>query len=94
MRSTKVKAKRGPGQLTVRGISDEMQTYLRQEATRQGLSVNQTVLDLLGRASGLDNRVFEHQELDHLFGQWSEAEAACFDRHVEEIRQVDEELWP
>ena len=93
MKTLKVQAKKSKDQFTVRGVSPELNRHLRAEATRQGWSLNRTVLELLTRAAGLTTGPAEHTDLDELFGVWSEGEALAFERNLERMRQVDEALW-
>jgi hypothetical protein len=84
-------------QLTVRGFDPELERRLRQLADEEGLSLSQAALRLLRRGAGLepvperDRRI--GGALDRYFGVWSEEERAEFDRALEDLERVDEELW-
>jgi len=87
-------------QTTVRGIDGTLARKLRQEARRRGLSLNRTVLLLLRQATGLTKltdpaprQTERFTDLDHLAGTWSAQEAEEFERAIEGLRRVDEEMW-
>lgn len=80
-----------------RGFDDELASYIRQLATREGISLNRAVLGLLRRGAGLG----DHKDagdtvgssLDHLIGTWTSEEAAEMDRALEDLSYVDEAMW-
>ena len=84
-------------QLTVRGVKNDLHNALKAEAIRRGMSMNRIILLLLREAVGLTNgsrqgsAVFD--DLDHLAGTWTEAEAAEFQRQLASQRVIDEDLW-
>lgn len=87
-------------QTTVRGIDNVLARRLREEARRRGLSVNRTMLLLLRQATGLTapsgpstSGPERFSDLDHLAGTWTEQDADEFDRAVEDLNRVDEDLW-
>jgi len=86
-------------QTTLRGIDPSLARRLREEARRQGLSLNRTILRLLRQATGLAKSgepspgTKRFADLDGLIGTWSEEEADEFDRALQHLRQIDEEMW-
>ncbi len=87
-------------QTTVRGIDSTLARRLREEARRRGLSVNRTVLLLLRQATGLarpsepvPSGLQRFTDLDHLAGTWTHRDADEFNRAVEGLSHVDEEMW-
>ena len=73
-----------------------MESRLKQAAADSGKSVNQTALEALRRQFGLvpeRRRTREHDDLDQLLGQWTEAEFQEIQSRLEAQRQVDAELW-
>jgi hypothetical protein len=88
-------------QLTVRGVDPGLERQLRDEARRRGLSLNQTTLLLLRQALGMSvaappngGDATSFNDLDHLAGTWSAADAEEFSRALRDTRRVDQELWP
>ncbi|TAK22108.1 MAG: hypothetical protein EPO26_12545 [Chloroflexota bacterium] len=35
----------------------------------------------------------DHNDLDHLIGQWTVSEAGAFDRWLSTTRKIEDELW-
>ncbi|NBC30845.1 MAG: hypothetical protein GVY29_12745 [Spirochaetes bacterium] len=81
--------------LTLRGLDDELRKRLERAAQERKQSLNATVIALLRESVGLTAPPIHksYDDLDHLAGTWSAAEAAEFDRAVEDFGQVDPELW-
>jgi plasmid stability protein len=79
--------------LTIRNVTDELHRALQEEQRRRGASLNQTVLDLLRRALGLEAGAPFDNRLDALAGTWTEEEFHAFEEHTAPFGQVDEELW-
>ena len=82
--------------MTLRGLDSQLVAKLREEAEREGKSVNQTVLDALRKQFGLDkSRRFTevHHDLDHLFGRWDEDEFMQIQQKIDSEQRIDSELW-
>lgn len=77
--------------LTIRNLPDEIAFALEDESRRSGRSLNQTVIDLLGRS--LRVRVSRPNGLGRLAGSWSEKERQEFDAVVGHFDQIDSALW-
>lgn len=83
-------------QLTVRGVGDKLHQRLKQEANKQGISLNRYLLKIIREAAGVippDRRKKEYHDLDHLAGTWSEEEYEEFQQNLARQRQIDDELW-
>lgn len=82
-------------QLTLRGFEPELARSIQDLARREGISLNQAVLKLLRRATGLeaspDDRI--GHSLDHLAGTWTREDERAFLGLIEDFNQIDEELW-
>ena len=82
--------------MTLRGLDTHLASRLKEEARREGKSVNQTALDALRKQFGLSKprRFTEvHRDLDHLFGRWDEEEFARIQQTIDSGRRIDPELW-
>ncbi len=79
------------GSISVRGLSDQQLAALKEEASRQGISMNRLVLQLLCKGNGAEDP--EPGELDGLAGTWSEGEADAFMAAIAPMEQVDPDLW-
>lgn len=77
------------GQLTIRGVSDELSRRLTRLSREQGRSVNVVARTILERAVGLDAR------REHLkrYATWTPADEAAFDQALAGQRVIDEDLW-
>lgn len=80
-------------QLTVRHVSPELARALKDEKRRRSASLNQTILDLLHRALGLQPAARYDNGLGRLAGGWTEEELAGFEAHTASFEQIDEDLW-
>jgi acid phosphatase family membrane protein YuiD len=81
--------------MTLRGLSEEEADRLREEAGRQGISLNALVLRLVREGAGLAKRpwLVRHHELDALAGTWTEEQATAFSAALEETECIDPEMW-
>ena len=82
--------------ITIRGIDSDMSVKLKQVAESEKKSVNQLVLDLIKQNIGMQKKkryTRTHNDLDDLFGQWSDAEFEKIQRSVDNQRKIDLELW-
>lgn len=82
--------------ISLRGIDEVMAQRLKEQAAQAGKSVNQYLVDLIRKATGLDKPqrfTATHRDLDQLFGQWSEAEFEAIQGKIDAEQQVDPELW-
>jgi hypothetical protein len=77
-------------QYTLRNIPPELDRAIKARAKSLGKSVNQVALEVLARGLGQPVR---HRNLRNMPGEWSQREAAEFDRFLLEHRQIDPELW-
>lgn len=83
-------------QMTIRGIPEEVEKIVKEEAKRKGISINKAFISMLESASGIKaknrkKKVIYH-DLDHLSGLWSDEEAEDFMKNLEGQRKIDDEL--
>jgi hypothetical protein len=76
-------------QITVRGVSQDLASRLKKLAGARGESVNATVLRLLRRATGIDER----GERLRRYATWSDADLEEFESALKAQRAIDVELW-
>jgi hypothetical protein len=79
--------------LTVRKVPPEISRALEKEKKRRGVSMNQTVIELLGQGLGVGFPEGRRNGLRRLAGTWSKQEQAEFEAAVAATGQVDAELW-
>ena len=82
--------------ITIRGIDPSVSSKLKQVAKNEKKSVNQLVLDIIKQNIGMqkDKKYTKiHDDLDHLFGIWTDAEFEKIQGIVDSQRKIDGELW-
>ena len=78
-----------PAQLTIRGVSEELNRRLSDQAKTTGKSVNAVALSILEAAVGIDER---RRRLDR-YMTWSSKDRAEFDAALRAQRGIDHDLW-
>ena len=82
--------------ITLRNIPSELAKILEREAAKTARSLNKTVINLLEKATGTSGngqRRTRFHDLDDLAGSWTPKQAREFEGHLEELRQIDSDLW-
>ncbi|MCI5220107.1 MAG: antitoxin [Candidatus Electrothrix sp. LOE2] len=84
------------GSISIQGVDEQLSALLKQQAAKAQTSVNQFILDTLNKHVGLAKEkkfTEEYDDLDHLFGSWSEEEFSEIQGAVSTQRKIDPELW-
>ncbi|MCI5221935.1 MAG: antitoxin [Candidatus Electrothrix sp. AR4] len=84
------------GSISIQGVDEQLTALLKQQAAKAQTSVNQFILDTLKKHVGLEKeKKFskEYDDLDHLFGSWSEEEFSEIQGTISSERGIDPELW-
>jgi plasmid stability protein len=76
-------------QLTVRGVSEEVESRLKTVSRAKGQSVNTTVLEILASAVGVDER---RRRLTR-YVTWNLEDLAEFNEALAAQRSTDDPLW-
>jgi DNA-binding transcriptional ArsR family regulator len=76
-------------QLTIRGVTDELNRRLNKLSKSKGQSVNSVALRILEDAVGIDAR---RQRLDR-YMTWSSADLKEFEAALRDQRVIDDDLW-
>lgn len=79
--------------LTVRKVPDELAKALQKERRRRGKSLNQTVIELLKQALGMDWGPPVANGLEKLAGTWTREDFDRFERATAVFERIDEEQW-
>lgn len=79
--------------LTVRDLPSGLGKALERERRRRGVSLNKTVIDLLGQSLGVGAQGRRQNGLRRLAGTWSEEDLVRFESAIAPVEQVDAELW-
>jgi len=86
-------------QMTLRDIPDEIEMLARDEAVKQGVSLNKAFLTLLRKSTqqkfvqlpSADKQ--RSNRFSRFCGVWKDVEANEFDKVLLEQRNIDEEAW-
>jgi len=82
--------------VTIRGVESEVSEKLKLAAAEQGKSVNQLTIEIIKESLGLKKEKRfsrEYDDMDDLFGKWSEAEFKKISSKIAKERQIDQNLW-
>ena len=82
--------------ITIRGIDSTVSSKLKQIAKSENKSVNQLVLDMIKQNIGMQKRkkyTKKYDDLDHLFGIWTDDEFNKIQGIIDSQRKIDRELW-
>jgi hypothetical protein len=82
--------------ITIRGVDSDLAEKLKTTAKKQGKSINQLTIELVKTSLGLKKAKkysLEYDDLDDLFGRWSEDEFKAINDKINRERRIDQELW-
>ncbi len=82
--------------ITIRNVEPLVSEKLKLEAKKQGKSINQFIIDMIEQNLGFKKRrkyTNIYNDLDHLFGKWTEAEFNQIQGKIYQGRTIDTELW-
>jgi hypothetical protein len=82
--------------ITIRGIDSSVSEKLKEVARNEGKSVNRFILELIDQNLGTQKKkkfAWQHKDLDHLFGKWSQDEFEKIQGSIDMQRKIDSELW-
>ena len=82
--------------ITIRGVDSALSNALRTLSKGESKSINQIILDLLRKETGLAKAkqfTRSYHDLDDLFGSWSDQDYEQVEKTVSQQRKIDRELW-
>ena len=82
--------------ITIRGVDASVSSKLKQLASSENKSVNQFVLDMIKQNIGMQKNIKytrKYNDLDHLFGEWTNEEFENIQRAINSQRKIEPELW-
>ena len=82
--------------VTIRGIEPEVSERLKILSAKQGKSINQLTVEIIKESLGLAKEkkfTREYNDLDDLFGRWSDDEFKEINAKITGERKIDQELW-
>ena len=81
--------------ITIRGIDSSVSAKLKQTAKNEKKSVNQLIVEMIKQDIGMPKKRYtkKYNDLDHLFGRWTDAEFKKIQGVINSQRKIDRELW-
>jgi hypothetical protein len=82
--------------MTIRGLEPLLIKKMKELAKQENKSLNQFVVETLMLRMGMKKEkkfTVIYQDLDHLFGKWSEKEFNRIQGKIDSERKIDRELW-
>ena len=82
--------------ITIRGLDSSVSSKLKEFAKDENKSVNQLVLDMIKQNIGMQKKkkyTKKYDDLDHLFGIWTDDEFDKVQGIIDSQRKIDRELW-
>lgn len=81
--------------ITIHNLDDPLNTLIREKAKNEGLSLNNTIKNLLAEALGLSRKKGESRKNDFLdlCGVWSAEEVQEFNKQAGDFEKIDREDW-
>jgi hypothetical protein len=81
--------------ITIRGLEPQVSEKLKTAAQKESKCVNQFVIETIKEKLGLKKQKYSiiYDDLDHLFGKWSEDEYEEIQGRIDGDRKIDQELW-
>ncbi len=77
---------------TIRTADKEIEKVLKKESVLQGKSINSLVLEAISKTF-LPKKDVRFDDLDALFGSWSDKEFKDFGIAVQDLQRVDKRDW-
>ena len=83
------------GQITIRGITPEVEKEVRKISKETGKSLNRIIQEIIYQHFGFNQKrkTAPAASLRKLAGGWSEKEASDFLETIKSCEQLDEEMW-
>jgi len=78
-------------QYTLRKVPKQIDQALRQRAKEEQRSLNEVTIEVIERGLGIRGNPIRHHDLDDLIGTW--IDDPKFDQAIEEMDQIDSDLW-
>jgi hypothetical protein len=81
--------------ITIRQLPPPVESAIRERSARQRVSLNKAVVGMLEDlvVSKQKTPIRRYHDLDWMCGAWSKKQAGEFQKHLNDARIVDTELW-
>ena len=83
------------GNISLRGLDNQVKMRLKAKAVECGSSVNSLILSIIHKGIGMNpsSKRIKHHDLDSLAGSWSDEEMNEFLDATSDFSKIDNELW-
>lgn len=75
--------------ITIHGLDDALDEKNPRKAGEEGLSLNETIKQLLRKSLGLSELQPDCRHFEDLFGTWSQADLQEFNRATDDLGQIN-----
>lgn len=81
--------------LTIRQIPFAVERAIKERSSREHISLNKAVVGILEEAITGSKKAppRRYHDLDWMCGMWNKKQSDNFQKHLENIRTIDQELW-
>jgi hypothetical protein len=81
--------------ITIHGIDEPLVKLIKSRATEEGLSINQTIKNIMEASLGVKPRDYldNIDRFEEFCGIWSQKELSEFEKKTKMLRRVDPEDW-
>ena len=79
--------------VTIHNLEPELDRRIRRKATAKGISLNQTVKNLLRKSLGIAKTTARNNDFNEFFGIWSKSKARKIEKALEDFERIDPEDW-
>jgi hypothetical protein len=80
-------------QITIRGLSPEIEQKIRRIASENHMSMNQVLKEIIHKEFSVGKRGPKGESLRQLAGGWSQKKADEFNLAIQSCEQIDPEMW-
>jgi hypothetical protein len=77
--------------INVRKVGEQLYEKIKQEAQKNGMSMNSLIVRTLERA--FFEEKIEYHDLDSFFGTWNDEDAEAVNSALADSRNIDDEMW-
>jgi EAL domain-containing protein (putative c-di-GMP-specific phosphodiesterase class I) len=79
----------------LRNIAPDVMSLLKKEASKEKISVNTLILEVIERGLGISHKTKKtlFHDLDELAGTWTENDKKKFEKNIETLEKIDKDLW-
>jgi hypothetical protein len=80
-------------QITLRKIPRSVEVGIRGVSSKNGESLNKTIIALLQKSLGLDATDKKKRDLSKLSGTWTKQDELEFNKNIDIFEKIDVEVW-